>query len=99
MSASVTPERRLQNQRASHLSWANTPDWSARTANGRRAFDQKFLDEAGGDPQRAESLRKAFYAEMTLKSIASRRRKSRIAELQRLLNEEAELDDGGDDAA
>jgi len=36
-------------------------------------MDQKFLDQAGGDPVRAAHLRKAFYAEMALKSARARR--------------------------
>jgi hypothetical protein len=44
---------------AAHASWAHTDDRSARTANGRKAFEDKFLIEAEGDPRRAEHLRKA----------------------------------------
>jgi hypothetical protein len=53
-----------------------TPDRTARTANARRALEQKFLEEAGGDPQRAESLRKTFYARLALKSAQARSRRS-----------------------
>lgn len=56
-----------------HLSWANTENRSARTAPGRAALEAKFLAEAGGDPQRAESLRKAYYKRLALKSAAVRR--------------------------
>lgn len=66
-------ERTLRAQIAAHESWANTEDRSARTANARRALDEKFLAEAGGDPQRAESLRKAYYARLALKSAQARR--------------------------
>jgi len=68
-----TSERSLRAQIAAHESWANTEDRSARTANARRALDNKFLAEAGGDPQRAESLRKAYYARLALKSVQARR--------------------------
>ena len=34
----------------------------------RKALEDKFLAEAGGDPQRAESLRRAFFARLALKS-------------------------------
>ena len=66
-------ERTLRAQIAAHESWANTENRSARTANARRALDEKFLAEAGGDPQRAESLRKAYYARLALKSAQARR--------------------------
>jgi hypothetical protein len=70
-------ERTLRAQIAAHESWANTEDRSARTANARRALDEKFLAEAGGDPQRAESLRKAYYARLALKSAQARRNRAR----------------------
>jgi len=34
---------------------------------------QKFMDQAGGDPVKAEALRKKFYAELALKSAQTRR--------------------------
>lgn len=58
-----------------HTSWANTKDRSGRTAPARAAFDQKFLDEAEGDPVRAAHLRKAYYARLALKSAQARRAK------------------------
>ena len=72
MSATPT-ERRLAATKAAHFSWANTPDRSARTAKARAALDQKFLDEAEGDPVRAEHLRKAYFAGLALKSARARR--------------------------
>lgn len=68
-------ERSLHAKIAAHTSWANTEDRTARTANGRKAFKDKFLAEAGGDPVRAEHLRKAFYARLSLQSAAARRRR------------------------
>lgn len=59
---------------AAHLSWANTTDRTARTGPARAALLQKFLDEAEGDEQRAESLRKAFYRKLALQSAQTRRR-------------------------
>jgi len=38
------------------------------------ALNAKFLAEAGGDPIRAEHLRKAFYQRLALKSAKSRRK-------------------------
>lgn len=72
----ITPaEKSLRGQLAAHTSWANTRDRTARTAKARNAFENRFLDEAGGDPQRAESLRKAFFARLALKSAQSRARR------------------------
>ena len=59
---------------AAHESWAHTEDRSARTAPARRALDEKFLTAAGGDPVRAEHLRKAHFQRLALKSAQSRRR-------------------------
>ena len=66
---------RAARKLAAHMSWADTQDRTARTAvsNGRRAFNDKFLAEAGGDPVRAEHLRKAFFARLALKSAQARR--------------------------
>lgn len=77
---SLTPgELTLRAQLAAHTSWAKTTDRSARTANARRALENKFLAEADGDPQRAESLRKAYYARLALKSAKARRRRGSAA--------------------
>jgi hypothetical protein len=73
--ATAVPSEVSQAMRAaSHYSWAVTPDRTKRTAPARAKFQQKFLDQAGGDPVRAESLRKAFYASLALKSAQTRRR-------------------------
>jgi hypothetical protein len=67
------------------MSWANTPDRSARTAAARRASHHtRFLDQAremhpdASEKQIAEvaeSLRKAHYSALALKSAAARRAK------------------------
>jgi hypothetical protein len=67
-------ERQLLACAAAHESWANTIDRPARTAPARAAFEQKFLDQAGGDPVRAEHLRQAHFARLALKSAQSRRK-------------------------
>lgn len=73
---SLTPaERTLRAQIAAHESWAQTPDRAARTDKARKALYAKFLAEADGDPKRAESLRKAYYARLALKSAKARRRR------------------------
>lgn len=89
-------ERHLRAQIAAHESWAATPDRSARTARARAALTQKFLDEAGGDPIRAEHLRKAHFLRLALRSAQARRKiKSLTAEAEMA---EAALEVGGDAA-
>jgi hypothetical protein len=68
-------ELSLAMKAAAHHSWAHTSDRNARTRAAREAFEQKFLDEAGGDPVRAAHLRKAYFALLTLKSAQARRKK------------------------
>lgn len=83
-SESLSPgERSLRAKLAAHRSWANTTNPSARTAPGRQAFFERFEREV--DPlgklkpeerqRRADSARRAFMAEIALKSARSRRRK------------------------
>jgi hypothetical protein len=67
--------RRLTGSIGGHLSWANTTDRAARTAPARAALDQKFLDQADGDPVRAAHYRQAFYQRLALKSAQARRAK------------------------
>ncbi len=74
--SAATAERQLRSRIAAHESWARTPNRSARTAPARAALDAKFLQQADGDPRRAEHLRKAHFARLALKS-AQARRKSR----------------------
>lgn len=68
-------ERSLRGRIAAETSWANTEDRTARTANARTAFEDKFLAEADGDPKRAEHLRRAYFARLALKSAQARRRR------------------------
>ncbi|MCM0618764.1 hypothetical protein [Nocardioides bruguierae] len=56
-----------------HTSWANTTNRTARTAPARAALDQKFLDQADGDPQRAAHLRKAHFQRLAQLSAQARR--------------------------
>ncbi|WP_268750685.1 hypothetical protein [Aeromicrobium sp. Root495] len=37
---------------------------------------QKFLDQADGDPVRAEHIKKAYYQQLARKSAQARRRKA-----------------------
>jgi hypothetical protein len=59
---------------AAHESWAATTDRNARTAPARAALEAKFLEQADGDPVRAEHLRKAYFLRLAAKSAASRRK-------------------------
>lgn len=79
MSVPTASDRRLAAQIRAHVSWANTEDRTARTANARAAMQQKFLDEADGDPQRAEHLRHAFYLRLARKSAQARRKRASSA--------------------
>ena len=66
-------EKRLAASIAAHESWASTEDRASRTAPARRALEDKFLEQAGGDPQRAEHLKKAHFQRLALKSAQARR--------------------------
>ena len=74
MPARTPTDRALIAAIASHESWALTADRTARTAPARAALDQKFLDEAEGDPVRAAHLRRAYYYRLALKSAQARRK-------------------------
>lgn len=67
-------ERSLIGSIGAHVSWANTKDRTARTAPARAALDQKFLDQAAGDPVRAAHLRKAYFQRLALRSAQVRRK-------------------------
>lgn len=78
----LTPsERALRSQIGAYTSWANTPDRPARTESARRAFNDRFEREV--DPEgvltpaeraiRAEHARKAYFAQLALKSAKARR--------------------------
>lgn len=68
-------ERQIVARIAAHTKWANTSDRTAATAPARAALEQKFLDQAGGDPVRAKNLRQAYYQRLALKSAQARRRR------------------------
>ncbi|HUE33210.1 MAG TPA: hypothetical protein VMQ38_10025 [Mycobacterium sp.] len=74
--ATTPAELSLARSMAAHESWGKTDDRSARTAKARQAADERFLALADGDLKRAESLRKAHYKRMVLKSIAARKAKA-----------------------
>ncbi len=83
----------LRGRLGAHTSWANTVDRSKRTAPARSAHWQKFLDQADGDPVRAEHAWKAHFASLALKSAAARRKaRDLTAEAERA---EAQLEADG----
>jgi len=47
-------EGQLRGRLAAHASWANTENRAARTLKARQALEEKFLAQAGGDPQRPQ---------------------------------------------
>jgi len=73
------PDNTTIAQIAAETSWAKTLDRSARTAPARDAFGQRFLDEADGDPVRAEHLRRAYFKRLQLRSAQARRKKASAA--------------------
>lgn len=97
--AITATERHLAASIAAHESWANTPNRSARTAPARAALDQKFLDQADGDPIRASHLRKAYFARLALKSAQSRRKARELTEVAEVAEAEFAVSGGADDVA
>lgn len=83
------------------MSWANTPNRSARTAAARRASHHtRFLDMAREQHPEAseteiakiaESLKKAHYQALALKSAQARRIKRETAEAAKRRSVQAEL--------
>lgn len=83
-----TSERAMRQRLAAYKGWAKTPDRASRTAAARRASHHtRFLDQARRDnpglPERqladiADSLKKAFYQELALRSAQARRVKGRL---------------------
>lgn len=57
-----------------HRGWGMCEDRTARSAPGRAKFEARFLEQAGGDPVRAASLRTAYYKDLARQSVAARRR-------------------------
>lgn len=81
MPENLTPElRKLRAEAAAHVSWANTDDRTARTANARKAMLDKFEQQV--DPnnellpeeraKRAQHARKAHFKQLAFKSARAR---------------------------
>jgi hypothetical protein len=95
------PARSTAGRIGAHISWANTVDPTARTSNARKAFADRFLDQAGGDPVRAEHLRKAYFLALAAKRAKARAGRKRGVELKqelaKLTAARAEIDAAIDD--
>lgn len=84
-----TSERSLQMRLAAHTSWAKTKDRSARTEAARKASHHtRFINQAremhpdASEAQItavAESLRKAYFTELSLRAAQARRLKAQTA--------------------
>ncbi len=83
--APLTPsERSLRARMAAHHSWAATSDPSARTAPARQAFRDRFereVDPDGSLPapertRRAESARRAYFADLSFRSARARAKRA-----------------------
>jgi hypothetical protein len=81
-------ERRLRAQLGAEMSWAKTPDRTARTAPGSRAAEARFEKQAremhpdAGDEfiaKVAENLRRAHFRRMGLESARRRRERTSAA--------------------
>ncbi|WP_028814463.1 hypothetical protein [Streptomyces flavidovirens] len=96
-----TSERSMQMRLAAHKSWAATPDRASRTAAARKASHfTRFIAKArelhpdASDEQIkavAESLRKAHYTELALRSAQARRIKGQAAKEAKRRQQAAEL--------
>lgn len=98
MAARDPHDRAIVARIAAHESWAKTSDRAARTAAARAALNQRFLDQADGDPVRAEHLRKAHFARLALKSAQSRRHAKELVTAAAAADAELLLDSDGGEA-
>ncbi|HSC28949.1 MAG TPA: hypothetical protein VLD67_16860 [Vicinamibacterales bacterium] len=81
-------ERKLRAQLGAEMSWAKTPDRTARTAPGSRAAEARFERQArelhpDADDEfiakAAENLRRAHFRRMGLESARKRRQRASAA--------------------
>jgi hypothetical protein len=83
----TTAERALHSRAASHVRWSRETDRTKATEPARAGMQAKFEKQVDPDgvldpvdrARRAESARKAYYADLTRRSIAARRRKAGAA--------------------
>jgi hypothetical protein len=92
-------ERKLIAAKANAVSWANTADPQARTAAARRAHADRFTKQARQlHPDApddvidrvAGALKRAFYADLALKSVRARKLKAQLAVLEAEIEAEKE---------
>jgi hypothetical protein len=78
VSTNISSAASLLGRSGAHSKWAQIPvaERPAATRAARDAFNNRFLDQAGGDPVRAANLRKAYFAKLALKSAQARARKA-----------------------
>ena len=93
MAARDPQTRHIVGRIGAEISWANTTDRVARTAPARAGLYKKFLDEACGDPIRAEHLYKAHFLKLAHKSREARRKAKELTTEAEAA--EAELRDAG----
>lgn len=70
--AATAEQRREHAALAARASWAKCTDRTARTAKARAAAWQRFLDEADGDPVKAEELQQQHYRRMRANALQTR---------------------------
>lgn len=81
MTSESPAERTLRTRAAAHAKWAHEPDRTAATSKARAGLQARFerqVDPNGVlDPveraKRAESARKAYYADLSRRSAKARR--------------------------
>jgi hypothetical protein len=71
--ARTPAENKLSASIAANMRWAQCEDRTEATAPARKALEDKWLAEAGGDPVRAENLKRAHFQRLALKSTVARR--------------------------
>lgn len=83
-----TEDKAMRQRLAAYKGWSKTPDRASRTAAARQASHHtRFLDQARRENPSltgqalvniADSLKKAFYQELAIKSAQARRVKGRM---------------------
>ncbi len=92
-------ERSLVASLAAHARWGREENRSAATAPARTAFDQLFLDQANGDPERAAHLRKEHFLRLSLKSAQARRKAKELTSTAQAAEAELAASGSGPNAA
>lgn len=83
MTAESPAERTLRARAAAHARWSQEPNREAATQPARAGLQAKFEQQVDPDgvldpverAKRADSARKAYYADLSRRSAAARRRK------------------------